>query len=112
MDGELTLSENIADVGGVKAAHAAYQRFVQKNEPEPLLPGLNYTPNQLFWISGAQIWCSVIRPEYAEGLLESDVHSPDNFRVLGIVSSSKEFAKDFACAPNTPMNPTEKCEIW
>lgn len=105
------MGENIADVGGVKAAYAAYQRFVQQNGPEPLLPGLNFTSNQLFWISGAQIWCSTMKPEYAQ-VLYGDVHSPDNFRVLGAFSSAKEFAKDFTCAPNTPMNPIEKCEIW
>lgn len=111
MNGARTLGENIADVGGIKAAYAAYQRFAQTNGPEPVLPDLDYTPNQLFWISGAQIWCSIIKPQYTR-VLYGDVHSPDNFRVLGTVSSSEEFAKDFKCAPNTPMNPIKKCEIW
>lgn len=112
MNGALTLGENIADVGGVRAAYSAYQRFVQLNGPEPVLPGLqDYTPNQLFWISGAQIWCSVIKPQFT-GIAYGDVHSPNDFRVLGAFSSSEEFAKDFRCAPNTPMNPVNRCEIW
>lgn len=112
MNGARTLGENIADVGGIKAAHSAYQEFVQHNGPEPVLPGLQeYTPNQLFWISGAQVWCSIIKPQYA-AIPYADVHTPDNFRVLGTMSSTAEFAKDFKCEANTPMNPIKKCEIW
>lgn len=112
MDGANTLGENIADVGGVKAAYAAYQRFVRQTEPEPVLPGLNYyTTNQLFWISAAQLWCSVSQPEYASAFY-GDVHSPDNFRVMGAFSSSTDFANDFKCGSNTRMNPFDKCEIW
>lgn len=101
----------IADVGGVKAAHAAYQRFVKSHGPESVLPGMNFTPDQLFWITGAQIWCSTMKKEY-ESAPFYDVHAPDRYRVLGTLSSSTEFAKDFKCAPNTPMNPIKKCEIW
>lgn len=59
-----SLGENIADNGAVKGMYGAYQTFVERNGPEPTLPDLNYTQNQLFWISAAQLWCAVTRPEF------------------------------------------------
>lgn len=62
LNGVNTQGENIADNGGLKQAYHAYQKWVQKHGDERVLPGLNYTANQLFWISAAQTWCSVYRP--------------------------------------------------
>lgn len=56
------LGENIADNGGIKESYLAYQKWEEDNGPEPRLPGLEYTPQQMFWISAAQTWCSVYRP--------------------------------------------------
>jgi neprilysin len=62
LNGINTQGENIADNGGIKEAYFAYKKFVKQNGEEAPLPGLNYTSNQLFWISAAQTWCSVSRP--------------------------------------------------
>lgn len=63
LNGINTQGENIADNGGIKEAYLAYRKYVAENGAEPKLPGLEYTSNQLFWISAAQTWCSVYRPE-------------------------------------------------
>jgi neprilysin len=62
LNGINTQGENIADNGGIKEAYLAYKKFVAKNGVEQKLPGLNFSSNQLFWISAAQTWCSVYRP--------------------------------------------------
>ena len=62
LNGINTQGENIADNGGIKIAYFAYKHFVKDNGEEPKLPDLDYTSNQLFWISAAQSWCSISRP--------------------------------------------------
>lgn len=112
MNGEKTLDENIADNGGIKVAYAAYQKYVEKNGADPVLPGLNYTSNQLFWISGAQLWCSVTRPAYIQASNVMADHTPDKYRIIGAYSNLEHFAKDFNCESGSKMNPVDKCEIW
>jgi predicted metalloendopeptidase len=51
-----------------------------KNGEEPLLPGLNYTPDQLFFINFAQLWCLKIRDQELENRIATGVHSPGEFR--------------------------------
>lgn len=51
----LLLGENIADNGGLKAAYHAYLKLSKDYPNELTLPGLNYTQNQLFFISFAQV---------------------------------------------------------
>jgi len=76
------------------------------------MPGLDYTPQQMFWISAGQVWCSTYREEAIKNQVITGVHSPGQFRVIGPMSNSKEFAEDFKCASGTPMNPVAKCEVW
>jgi neprilysin len=52
LKGTLTLGENIADNGGIIEAYKAYSKWVEDHGEEKKLPGLELTPNQLFWVSG------------------------------------------------------------
>lgn len=79
---------------------------------EKRLPGLNYSPEQLFWISAAQTWCSAAREWYIKMTIATDPHAVNRFRVLGSLQNNKQFARDFQCGTETPMNPLKKCEIW
>lgn len=112
LNGFNTQGENIADNGGLKEAYIAYQKWVQKYGEEPGLPGLNYTSNQLFWISAAQTWCTKYKPEALKYTIVTDSHSPGRFRVMGPFMNSVTFASDFECPRGSPMNPEEKCEVW
>lgn len=112
LKGKQTLGENIADNGGLKSAYHAYEQWVAKNGEEPLLPGLNFTHRQLFYLAFAQVWCTNSRVEDSHNSILSDAHSLPRFRVIGPISNSYEFAELFKCPANSPMNPTNKCEVW
>lgn len=112
LNGINTQGENIADNGGIKESYLAYRKWAQKNGPEPKLPGLDFSPEQMFWVSAAQTWCSQQRKESLKMRITTGVHSPSEFRVLGPMSNMQDFAKDFQCPEGSPMNPVKKCEVW
>ncbi|XP_063292715.1 endothelin-converting enzyme 1 isoform X2 [Pelobates fuscus] len=112
VNGKHTLGENIADNGGLKAAYRAYRNWVRSNGEEKLLPSLDLSNDQLFFVGFAQVWCSVRTAESSHEGLITDPHSPSRFRVIGSVSNSKEFARHFKCPAGSPMNPLKKCEVW
>ena len=53
---------------------------MKNNGPEPLLPGLNFTQNQLFFINYGQVWCGKLRDQSLLNRVLTDVHSPGEFR--------------------------------
>ncbi|KAB7505878.1 Neprilysin [Armadillidium nasatum] len=112
LNGVNTQGENIADNGGIKASYRAYKRWVRRHGMEGRLPGMDYTPNQLFWISGAQVWCSKYRKEYLREFILTNVHSPGRFRIIGPFKNSEDFARDFKCHLGSYMNPIRKCNVW
>lgn len=112
LNGKQTLGENIADNGGLKAAFHAFEEWLEQHPNEPPLPGVNLTHKQLFYVGFAQVWCSTETPEAIHLQILSDPHSPARFRVLGPVSNSEEFAREFKCRKNSGMNSRKKCEVW
>lgn len=117
VDGENTQGENIADNGGIKQAFRAYKKWLaQHSDDDSLihetLPGLNATNTQLFFLNFAQVWCGATRPEATRNKLKTAVHSPGRFRVIGTLSNSVDFSKEFNCPVGSPMNPKFKCSVW
>ncbi|KAJ7393276.1 Endothelin-converting enzyme 1 [Desmophyllum pertusum] len=112
VNGKVTLGENIADNGGLKAAYNAYKEWEKKNGAEPPLPLLNMTADQTFFMAFAQSWCANIREQAAIVRLDDDPHSPNKFRVLGSVSNLDAFSTAFKCPSGSKMNPPHKCHIW
>merc|ERR1711953_320845 len=113
LNGINTQGENIADNGGIKEAYNAYQSWAKRNGAEPRLPGFAaYTPEQMFWISAGNTWCSKYRPLALERRIRTGAHSPGPFRVKGPFSNSPDFSRDFQCPIGSAMNPSSKCEVW
>ncbi|XP_035222859.1 neprilysin-2-like isoform X2 [Stegodyphus dumicola] len=100
-----TVTESIADHGGLKAAYLAYKSWVGNHTQELKLPGLNYTPNQLFFISAARVLCEK-KPNRVNSLSQAE------FRIIGAMSNLPQFSSEFACSQNSTMNRRKKCQIW
>ena len=111
INGEQTLGENIADIGGLRIAYRALERSLE-GQPRPLIGGL--TPEQRFFVAFAQAWQAKTRPEYLRTLVQTDVHSPDEWRALGAVVNMPEFAQAFGCHAGDPMVRPDSLrgEIW
>jgi len=114
VNGELTQGENIADIGGVKLAYAALQKALDKHPEERSRKIDGFTPEQRFFLSFAAIWRSKIRDEDQKLRLNTDPHSPAQYRVNGPLSDLQEFAKAFNVPDGSPMvRPTDKrVNIW
>jgi putative endopeptidase len=63
VNGKLTLGENIADIGGLKLAYAAYRSL---REGEAPLVADGFSEDQQFFLANAQIWCSKVREAEAK----------------------------------------------
>lgn len=113
MNGELTKNENLADNAGIRVAYNAYLTELSRDGfVEFTLPGLNYTPKQLFWISVASSWCEKINNDHRDAFVDSiakDSHSPSDVRVNLALINMREFSQDFHCQLGTKMNPELKC---
>jgi putative endopeptidase len=107
VNGELTLGENIADLGGIKLAFQAY-RAMRKDATDRVSAG-GYSEDQQFFLAMGQAWCAKSRPEVERLRLKTDPHSPPRFRVQGPLSNLSEFAEAFAC---TRPAGTETCSVW
>ncbi|KAI5630580.1 VLP3p-5, transcript variant X2 [Venturia canescens] len=112
LNGIKTQGENIADNGGIKIAYLAYKSWVERNKPEKRLPGIDRTPEQMFWLSAANAWCAKVKREALAMDVVSEMHSPDEFRVFGPFSNMPEFANDYKCPKGSRMNPEKKCSLW
>jgi putative endopeptidase len=100
VNGNLTLGENIADLGGLSIAHDALLR-ASEGQPDPLVEGL--TREQRFFYSWAAIWRSQYRPEALSVQIASDPHAPAVTRVNGPVTNHPAFAAAFGCKDTDPM---------
>jgi putative endopeptidase len=111
VNGELTLGENIADLGGMRLAYLALQK-VQAGKPAKKIDG--YTPDQRFFLAYAQLWRGMMRPEALRVYVATNPHSPARFRVLGPIYNMPEFFKAFDVSPEDArghVNP-KPVHIW
>ncbi len=111
VNGELTIGENIGDLGGLSIAAKAY-RLSLNGKPAPVLDG--YTGMQRLLIGWAQIWRRLYREEALINRLKTDPHSPGEYRCNGIVSNVPEFYEAFDVKPGDAMYlpPEKRVKIW
>ncbi len=111
VNGNLTLGENVADLGGEILALLAWQTKDQGMDLEPI-DGL--TPEQRFFVGFAQWDCANERPDDLRMRAITDPHSPAKFRINGVVVNMPEFGKAFGCKLGQPMvrPPDQVCKVW
>ncbi|HEV7671801.1 MAG TPA: M13 family metallopeptidase [Thermoanaerobaculia bacterium] len=111
INSQLTLGEDVADLGGEIIAYAAWK---DATKDKKLMPVEGLTPNQRFFVGFAQWVCNNDRPENLRLRAKTDPHSPGRFRINGVVVNMPEFAQAFACKPGQPMvkKPEDVCRIW
>ena len=111
VNGQLTLGENIGDLGGLTIAYKAYQLSL-KGKPAPVIDG--YTGEQRLFIGWAQAFASKYTDESLRNRLKTDSHSPARYRVNGVVRNMPEFIEAFGVTPedNLYLPPEERVKIW
>lgn len=111
INSKLTLGEDLADLGGMVLAIAAWREQVKGMKLEDR-DGL--TPEQRFWVGFAQWDCSHGRPEFERLHAATDPHSPGRYRINGVAVNLPEFAQAFACKPGQKMvrSAAERCKVW
>jgi putative endopeptidase len=114
VNGQLTLGENIADLGGINVAYDALQMAMKKNPAEMEKKIDGYTPDQRFFLNFARVWRGNILPKRQEVLLNADPHSPAQFRAIGAPSNMPAFAETFKCKAGDAMvrDDASQVKIW
>jgi putative endopeptidase len=109
INSKLTLGEDLADIGGTLLAYIAWKHAEQGHDLSPID---GFTPDQRFFIGMAQWACGDERPENKRLKAVTDPHSPDEYRINGVVADMPEFAKAFSCKVNQPMVRSNPCRVW
>ena len=111
VNGELTIGENIGDLGGLAIAWKAYQLSLEGAQA-PEVDGLSAA--ERFFLSWAQSWKLAVRQEEAKRLLQIDPHSPPEFRCNQIARNLDVFYEAFSVTPDHAlwMDPEDRVSIW
>ena len=111
VNGEFTLGENIGDLGGTSIALKAYRMSLQGKE-SPVIDG--FTGDERFFLGLAQSSRILWRDELIELLIKSDPHSPDVFRINGVLPNVDDFytTYDVKEADALYLPPEARVRIW
>jgi putative endopeptidase len=111
VNGRFTLGENIGDLAGINLAYRAYKMALGGKEA-PVIDGL--TGDQRFFLAFAQVWRSTIRDENMRQRLQTDSHSPSQFRANGPVRNVDAWYEAFGVTPDDDLYlpPEERVIIW
>jgi putative endopeptidase len=111
VNGELTMGENIADLGGLNLALAAYHASL-KGKPAPVIDGL--TGDQRVFLGWAQAWRGKVKDDFVRRQVVSDPHSPRQYRVNGPSRNIDAWYAAFGVKPGDKLYipPEKRVRIW
>ena len=114
VNGQLTMGENIGDIGGLQMAYAAYHRHLDDccGGEAPVIDGL--TGDQRFFLGYAQVWRSMYREDELRQRVKTDPHSPPEFRLNGTVRNTDAWYAAFGVDEDHALYlpPQERVRIW
>ncbi|HVX49064.1 MAG TPA: M13 family metallopeptidase, partial [Chitinophagaceae bacterium] len=111
VNGQLTLGENLADLGGLNIAYEAFKK-TEEGKSNKKIDG--FTPDQRFFLSWAQVWRENILPESEAQLILTNPHSPGMFRCNGPIVNIDAWYTAFNIQPSDKMYvaPAKRIKIW
>ena len=111
INGDLTMGENIGDLGGILIALDAYHLSLG-GQPAPVIDGL--TGDQRFFLGFSQIWRSKYRDDAIRQQVVSDPHSPAQFRVIGTLRNVDAWYDAWGVKPGDKwyVKPEDRVRIW
>jgi putative endopeptidase len=111
INGQLSLGENIGDLGGTSIAFEALQRSLRGKERK-LIDG--FTPEQRFYLSWAQQWRTKFRDDAMRLQVARGPHAPGNFRAFGPLVNQQSFFDAFGIREGDPMwvKPENRAKVW
>jgi putative endopeptidase len=112
INGELTLGENTADLGGLTIAYQAFKKTDEGKDTTLRIQG--FTPDQRFFIAFAQVWASKDRPDALIQQVYTNPHSPGMLRAIGAPSNLVAFYNAFGVKPGDKMYRPDsiRAKIW
>jgi putative endopeptidase len=112
INGQLTMGENIGDLGGLEMAYSAYQRYIAQHGQPRVIDGL--TGDQRFFLAYAQAWRSMVREGALRVRVLTDPHSPPEWRVNGVVRNVDAWYRAFNIQPGDRLYlpPEQRVHIW
>ena len=121
LNGQITVTENVADMGGVQVAYDALQRrLASDGAPLPPPPsteasaGPNLTPEQRFFVAVATVWRQETREEALRTQVQAGIHAPARVRATQPIRNMDAFHEAFGIGPDDPMYlpPEERIVVW
>lgn len=111
INGQLTLGENIGDLGGLTIAHRAYQLSLN-GEPAREIDG--FSGEERFFLGWGQVWANMYRDEELRRRILTDPHSPPRFRANGVLRNMPEFYATYGVEEGDGMYlpPAQRVKIW
>ena len=110
--GQLTLGENIGDLGGVLVAYDGLQKHLQEHGNPGEIDG--FSPSRRFFLSWATVWRTKSREEALRTQIQNDPHSPAQYRANGPLVNVDAFYDAFNVEERDKMYvaPSDRVRIW
>ena len=114
VNGQLTLGENLADLGGLAIAYGAFKKTPQGQSSGKKAEINGFSPDQRFFLSWAQVWRINVLPETQAQLIMVDPHAPGQYRCNGPLSNITAWYDAFDVKPGDRMykKPEDRIKVW